>query len=298
MFDVIGLGYSAVDYIGIVPHMPELDMKMEMAEFLRQGGGPVATATVTAARLGARTAYVGVAGDDDLADFMLSELARDGVDTSHVVCAQDARSQFSFVMVDRDTGKRTIIWTRSEIPGLDPARLDHDFITSCKVLHLDRHEIAAGIQAAKWVREAGGIVSMDAGTCVPGVFDLLPHVDVLVTSHRFARDATGTDDPSEAARALLESRQIAGVTCGEAGSYFATRDDSFHIPASRVEVADTTGAGDVFHGAFAYGLSQGWDARRCAAFSSAVAALKCTKLGGRTGIPTRAEAEKLMADSR
>lgn len=293
-FDIIGLGYSTVDYLGIVPRMPELDTKMEMVEFSRQGGGVAATAAVAAARLGGRVAFVGSVGDDDLGEFMRTEFAREGVDASRVIRCTGASSQFSFIMVDRDSGKRTIIWTRSDIPRLTPNQLDRDFITSCNVLHLDRHEIAAGVQAAKWVHKAGGLVSMDAGTCVPEVFELTPLVDVLITSYRFAQDATGCNDPAECARALAGSRLITGVTCGDDGSYFTIQDESFHVPAFRVNVVDTTGAGDVFHGAFAYGLSQGWDARRCAVFASAVAALKCTKLGGRAGIPTRQEADAVL----
>lgn len=296
-FDVIGLGYSTVDYLGIVPHLPEMDTKLSMLDFSKQGGGPAATATVTAARLGAKAAFIGHIGDDDFADFMLNEFAKEGVDTSHVVKCKGASSQFSFIMVDKQSGKRTIVWTRSDIPPLDPESLDRDFITSAKVLHLDRHEIKAGIQAAKWLKEAGGIVSMDAGTYKPEVEELLPLVDALITSHRFAQDSTGEADPIHAARRLLQGRLVAGVTCGENGSYFATQTEEFHVPAFKVSVVDTTGAGDVFHGAFAYGLSQDWETKRCAAFASATAAIKCTRLGGRAGIPDREQVEKVMLNA-
>jgi len=295
-FDVIGLGYSAVDYLGIVPYLPESDTKLLMEDFSRQGGGPTATAVVTAARLGAKTAFTGQIGDDDLADFMLREFDKEGVDTSRVIRRAGTSSQFSFIMVERDSGKRTIIWTRSDIPPLNPDQLDRDFITSCKVLHIDRHEIKATAQAAKWVREAGGIVLMDAGTLMPGVEDLLPNVDALICSQSFAREAAGAVDPIECARKLSEGRKITGVTAGEKGSWFVLADGTaFHQPAFKVEVIDTNGAGDVFHGAFSYGLSQGWDARRCAEFSSAVAAMKCTRLGGRAGIPTLEQVENFLA---
>lgn len=295
MFDVIGLGYSAVDYIGVVPHLPELDTKLVLDEFSRQGGGPAATATITAARLGARTAFVGHIGGDDLGDFMIHELDREGVDTSHVVRCEGAASQFSFIMVDRESGKRTILWTRSDVPALDPNQLDRDFIASCKVLHLDRHEISAGIQATRWVHESGGTVSLDPGTYAPEISELLPFVDVLIAPYGFALEATGEPDPALSARSLLGNRRIAGVTWGEKGSWFATSGgNQFHVPARQVHAVDTTGAGDVFHGAFAFGLAKGWDARRCAEFASAVAALKCTKLGGRAGIPTCQEALSLM----
>lgn len=294
MFDIVGLGYSAVDYLGIVPRMPEMDTKLEIECFTRQGGGVTATAMVAAARLGARTAFVGAVGDDDLGDFTVRELDREGVDTSRVVRVPGASSQFSFIMVHKATGKRTILWTRSDVPPLDPADLDRDFVTSCKVLHIDRHEVRAAVQAAKWAREAGVTVAMDAGTYAADADELLPLADVLITSHAFASDFTGKTDPAQSVRALAAGRRIAGVTCGEGGAWFVTSDgDEFHVPAFEVDVVDTTGAGDVFHGAFSFGLARGWDARRCAKFASAVAALKCTKLGGRAGIPTYAEAERL-----
>jgi len=302
MFDIIGLGCSAVDYLGIVPHMPEIDTKMPIEDFTRQGGGVTATAMVAAARLGAKAAFIGAVGDDDLGDFTVRELEREGVDTSHVVRVPDASSQFSFIMVDKATGKRTILWTRSDILPLDPAALDRDFITSCKVLHIDRHEVPAAIQAAKWVHESDGIVAMDAGTYAPDVDDLLPLVDVLIASHAFATDFTGDPDPAGSARALLHDRRIAGVTCGDKGSWFATSaGDEFHVPAivppDPPGVVDTTGAGDVFHGAFSFGLAKGWAPRRCARFASAVASLKCTQLGGRAGIPTYSQAHHLLASA-
>ena len=297
IFDVIGLGYSAVDYLGIVPHLPELDTKLPMDGFTKQGGGPAGTATAAAARLGAQTAFVGQMGNDEFGDFMLREFGRDGVDTSGVIRCEGRSSQFSFIMVDQQTGKRTIVWTRAAIPPMDPAKLNKELFTSCKVLHMDRHELSAGIEAARWVRDAGGTVSMDAGTYKPEIAEVLPYVDVLITSYGYARGATGETDPAKAAEILLEGRMAAGVTCGEDGSYFASADECFHIPAFEVDVVDTTGAGDVFHGAFAYGLAQEWDVRRCAVFASAVAAIKCTKLGGRAGIPTRGEAEDFISRS-
>lgn len=296
-FDVICLGYSAVDFIGVVPCVPELDTKLEMSDFMRQGGGPAATAAVAAARLGARAAFAGNIGDDDFADFMVDELAAERVDTSHVTRCTGARSQFAFIMVERGTGKRTIVWTRSSVPPMRLEALDREFVTSCRVLHLDRHEVDAGMVVARWVREAGGVVSLDAGNYDPRTLELLPVVDYLIAPGWFARDSTGETDPMAGARALLGGRQAVVVTRGEDGCWVATQDDEFHAPAFRVEAIDTNGAGDVFCGAFACGLSQGWNVRRCAVFASAAAALKCTRLGGRAGIPTREEALAL-ADAR
>lgn len=233
-FDIICLGHSAVDYLAVVPHMPALDSKMEMLDFSIQGGGPAATAAVTAARLGAGTAFIGQTGDDEFGKYMLRELVKEGVDVSRVVRRVGAGSQFSFIMVDRKTGKRTIVWTRSELPPMQASQLDENFLRSCRVLHVDRHEPGAARRAAGWVHDSDGIVSMDAGTYKPEVEELLPMVDVLITSHVFARDATGEEDPALCARAMLRGRKIAGVTLGERGSWFATPDEEFHVPAFEV----------------------------------------------------------------
>jgi ribokinase len=158
------------------------------------------------------------------------------------------------------------------------------------VLHIDNHEPEAAIQAAKWANEAGIIVLMDAGSVRHRVIDLLEHVDVLIASHRFGRDCTGVDNPMKAAESMLSGRRkISIITCGEDGCACATPEERFHVPAFKVDVVDTTGAGDVFHGAFSFGLAKGWNAREVATFASAVAAIKCGSLGGRQGIPTYEE---------
>ncbi|MDO8684047.1 MAG: PfkB family carbohydrate kinase [Armatimonadota bacterium] len=289
-FDVIGLGYSAIDYLGVVPFYPGLDDKVQMLDFSKQGGGPVATAMVTLARLGAKAAYIGKVGDDDFGQFILDQMKIEGVDTRGAVVCPGESSRFSFIIVDKDTGKRTIIWKTMEKP-LRVDEIDRDLILSGKILHLDGHERETSLAAANWANEAGIPVSLDAGSVRPGIDELIEHVDVLVTSRRFAIDYTGETDPMAAARKMLRGRtRINAVTSGEEGCACTDGEDEFHIPAFEVNVVDTTGAGDVFHGAFIYGLLQKWGLRQIAEFASAVAAIKCAKLGGRAGIPTLPEA--------
>lgn len=285
-YDVVGVGYCAVDYLGIVPRYPDMDEKMPLTEFVRQGGGITATAMAAVARLGGKARYIGKVGDDDFGRFIISELDKEGVDTTRVVIEPGAESQFSFVVVDQVTGNRTIFWTSSGIV-FDASEIRGEDILAGKVLHVDAHHPSAAIQAATWASEAGMPIVMDAGTMRPGSEELARLSTVLIPSTLFARQFTGEDDPEKAARKMFDSTKlITGVTLGERGCVYVTKDGVFHQPAFPVEVVDTTGAGDVFHGALSFGVSRGWQAREIVEFASAVAALKCTKLGGRTGIPT------------
>ena len=285
-FDVVGLGYCAVDYLGIVPRYPGLDEKVRLTEFARQGGGLVATAMAAVGRLGGRTSYIGKVGDDDFGRFTIAELQKDGVDTTPVVIQPGASTQFAFIAVDQATGKRTIFWTTSGIM-LEPEEIRREDVIAGKVLQVDAHYPLAAIRATAWANEAGIPVVMDAGTLREGSHELAERTDYLITSALFAKQFTGEDDPEKAARAMFTGRRkLSVVTMGDKGCVCVTEEGAFHQPAFEVEVVDTTGAGDVFHGAFSFGLAKGWPVREIIEFASAVAALKCTKLGGRAGIPT------------
>ena len=293
-YDAIGIGYAAVDYLGVVPDYPSLDEKVQMLELSKQGGGPAATAMVTLSRLGAKAAYIGKVGDDDFGRFTVAQLEAEGVDTGGVVVCPGAESRFSFIIVDKTTGKRTIIWKTLDSP-LREDEIDRARVLSGRILHLDGHEPEAGLAAAKWANEAGTPVSLDAGSVRPGIDELIRRVDILISSSRFAADYTGETDPAAAARKMLRGRtRIAGVTMGEDGCFCTDGNVEAHVPAFEMDVVDTTGAGDVFHGAFVYALLQQWDLGRAAQVASAVAAIKCTKLGGRAGIPTLPRAMEFL----
>jgi sugar/nucleoside kinase (ribokinase family) len=213
-----------------------------------------------------------------------------------VVVEQGVNSQFSFVVVDQATGKRTILWTNAGLKLL-PEELRREEIVSGKVLLVDAHFAQAATLAATWANEDGIPVVMDAGSVREGHEELMLHVDYLITSETFARTYTGMDDPREAAQSMFTGRRtLSAVTLNERGCIWATKEGIFHEPAFSVEAVDTTGAGDVFHGAFAYALALGWQIEQCIRFASAVAAIKCTKLGGRAGIPTKQETLNFIMD--
>ncbi len=297
-YDVLAVGYACIDYITVVDRLPVLDEKMIVDNLLIQGGGPSATAMVAVARLGAKTGLVTPLGSDGLGRQIVAELDDEGVDTSLSPVFPEGRSAFAFVMIQKGTGLRTIVGRRPYLPYLDRSHVPFDEIRRARLLFIDGNEPEAQLSAAKAAKEAGVPVIMDAGNEKEGMHELIPFVDVLIASRPFGRDVGGSEDPAVAARSLFASGhvKVAAVTAGHEGAYFQTHEGAFHQPAFKVEVADTTGAGDAFHAGYAYGMLREWPAKRSAEFAAAVSAIKCTKVGGRTGLPTLAEVETFLAE--
>ena len=295
-FDVIGVGFSTVDYLGIVDEYPPPDdAKIPMSEFSKQGGGLVATALVTLSRLGARTAFIGKIGDDELGDFMKNQFEQEKVDVTHVVTEPEATSPFAFVIVDRATGRRTILWNRSGVSPLRACEMDREFVVSGRILHVDGLQMEAALAAARWAREADMTVVLDGDTVRTGIDELVRLTDVLIASSVFAAGFTGEEDVRKAMQKMRSlGPDIVGVTMGADGYIMSWENNILRIPAFEVDVVDTTGAGDVFHGAFVYGLMESWSLEKTAQFASAVAAMKCRKLGGRAGIPTLDEVTEFL----
>jgi sulfofructose kinase len=288
---IVGLGLAVLDVLIRLKDMPTWERGTGISAFRLDGGGPVATAMAAAARLGARVAYMGTAGTDVAAEIKLRELERYGVDLRYVVRRPGPETQVVIVYVDEETGERVFAGLRGvDRVLLQPEELDREAITSAEYLHLDGCHPDAALQAAKWMKEAGKKVVLDgakhAGPVGEHMRALIPYVDVLICGSGFVPSLTGKDDIWEAGEAALAlGPSIVVQTEGADGSYTVTCDERFHMPAFAVDVVDTTGAGDVFHGAYIVGLLQGWNLRQITAFSTAVSALKCTKLGGRAGVP-------------
>lgn len=288
---IIGLGLSTVDILMRLDEMPTWQSGGRIQELRLDGGGPVGTAMVAAARLGARVGFVGTRGEDELAQLKLTYLTRDGVDVSHVVSRPGAESQVILCYIHSQTGERIFAsaWDASARP-LEVSEMDRAYLTQADYLHLDGFHFTAALQAAEWMHAAGKQVMLDAGRAegeVDGrMVDLVRVTDVLVCGAGFAPGLTGKADRWEAADALLAmGPRLVVQTFGEQGSDTLTAAGGFHTPAFQVPVLDTTGAGDVFHGAYLVGLLRGWDLRQIARYASAVSAIKCTRLGGRAGIP-------------
>jgi sulfofructose kinase len=287
--DVVGLGFTSLDSIGIVPHLPGVDESVLLHDLTRQGGGPVAQALVTLARLGASVGFVGRVGDDEAGQEMVRSLRAEGVDVSRLQIEPGATSAQCIILVDRPTGKRSICCHPGTATAVPTAGLDMTYLCSGRFLHLDGHSPDAALVAARAARAAGIKVCLDAGGPGAHLEALVPLTDVLIAAEQFVVSVKSGGYQAAAAHLLDLGPEVVVVTRGEHGSYTRTREDEFHQEAFHVPVVDTTGAGDVFHGAYLYGLLQGWDRMTTARFAGATAALKCARLGGRAGIPRREE---------
>lgn len=285
-FDVVGLGFTSVDYIGIVPELPRIDQGTRIVDFTRQGGGPVAQALVTLARLGASVGFVGRVGDDEAGEFMRGGLRDEGVDLECLQIERGASSGQCIILVHEQTGKRSICMFPGTVSEIDADALDLAYLCAGKFLHLDGYSPRAALRAARGARKAGIRVCLDAGGFSPDIEALIACSDVVIASEQCARAAGEGNYRAGAARLLAAGPTLVTVTLGAEGSFTKTGTCEFHCSAFPVAVIDTTGAGDVFHGAYLFGLSRQWEVARIVQFASAAAAIKCTRLGGRAGIPS------------
>ena len=288
--DVVCVGQCAWDLLTVVDTFPQSDSKIEALHFFEQGGGPAATGAVTLARLGAKVAFIGKVGDDYWGQRIFDGLDEEGVITRGLIVEHEKSSPVSFIMVEKETGKRTIIHSRGTVSPLSEADLDTELLLSGKILLTDSLHPKAALAAEEIARENGIQAVLDTGAFKPKATDLLTMAHVVIAPEYFVAEYGSGKGIAETAQELLRlGPKSVVVTQGENGGFCFTRHEAFAFFGFKVKVVDTTGAGDVFHGAFSYGLLKEWDLKKTATFASAVAALKCTKLGGRTGIPSLEE---------
>jgi sulfofructose kinase len=297
--DVVGVGLNATDTLISLPHHPELGSKVAFHSATVLPGGQVATAMVACQQWGLRTRYVGKLGDDESARIHRAEFARLGVD-AHLLTAPGCASQQAFILVD-STGERTVLWKRDPRLTLQPGELKREWIGGARALLVDGHDTAAALASASWARAGGIAVIADLDDLYPGVEPLIEMVDYLITSRDIPGRLMGQQDLTKSLPALRTKYgcRLTAATLGDQG-VLAWDGTQFHYaPAYRVEPADTTGAGDVFHAGFIYGLLQGWPLQRQLEFACAAAALNCTAIGARGGIQSVQSIERLIAgDSR
>lgn len=294
--EVIGLGQACVDYLGRVPLFPEEDGKMELIDLHRQCGGPASTALVTLSRLGVACSFLGSVSDDPFGSQIVQGLKEGGVDSSRLKILPGYSSQFAFIAVSKNNANRTIFWHKGSVPHLTKEEIDLSVFSGARILHLDGLMMEASLEAA---RQAGGMgltVVLDAGTMREGSLELASLVDVLIASSRFADPLVGRDAGAEAKLEVLRrlGPKTVIVTLGSQGSLGWDGENTVAQEAMPVRAVDTTGAGDVYHGGYIYGLLQNWPMAACMRFASAVAALKCREVGARKGIPALDEVKSFM----
>lgn len=295
---IVGLGQCSWDILGRIEQFPVVDTKTELLEVVEQGGGPVATALVTLSRLGCRATMLGVIGNDPYGKKIRQGLEDESVDCSLLQNDGRGESQWAFIAIEADTGNRNIFWTRGEKRPFSLGPEEKSTISRADFLHLDGLDDVACFEAATLARQKGIPTMLDGGTCREGTMRLLPLIDHLVVSERFAHQICGDKKPAATLKQLSSfGASSVTVTCGAGGSWtWESNEASFFQPAFPVKAIDTTGCGDVFHGGYLFGLLQQWPLKKTLRFAAACAALKTRAMGGRTAIPTIDEVECFLKE--
>lgn len=294
-WDILGFGAVAVDDLVYLDAFPQPDSKVRVLHRERHPGGLCATALVAAARLGSRCAFAGVLGEDELSRFSLGELRRQGVDTSQVLVDEAARPNHSTILVESQRQTRTILSFAGGVTSFPATKITPQVLERARVAFLD-HTTSGG--AIVWAaRQAGVPTVADIERLAEGVQEWIGSVDHLIIGEKLARELSGQGNALKSARWLGGGRALAVVTRGERGSVacgLETSGQVLEVPAFEVQAIDTTGCGDVFHGAYASELARGSDVITRLKVASAVAAIKARHRGGRGGLPNREQALVFM----
>ncbi len=297
--DVAGVGLNATDTIIRLPDFPVHNAKVEFGSADVFPGGQVASALVACQFWGLKTRYIGKVGDDAAAELQRREFAHAGVE-AHLLAVPHCPSQQAFILVDELTGERTILWRRDARLAIEPSDLRREWVTDSRILLVDGHDTLAAATAAAWARAAGIPTVADVDNIYPGLGDLLRATDFLLASQSFPEKLTGEKSLPRALAHISERYgcRVAGATLGRHG--VLARDASasptrfVYVPGYKVDVQDTTGAGDIFHAGFIYAHLQGHALEQALEFACAAAALNCTAFGARGGIRPVAEIEALV----
>ncbi len=295
MVDLVGVGLNATDTLIALDRFPSIGQKVEFQTVQVLPGGQTASTVVACQMWGLSTRYVGKLGDDSAAAIHRAAFDRAGVE-AQILTAENTSSAQSIILVD-GSGERTVLLKRDERLSVRPRELRREWITRARALHVDGFDTGAAMQAATWARAADVPVIADLDEIYDGVEHLLPLIDHLIVSRDFPARLTGEADLEKALRMMHTAygSRIAAATLGPDGVLAWDGRDFHYTPAYRVPVVDTTGAGDMFHAAYIYGLLQGWPLDRQLDFACAAAALNCTASGARGGIREVRTIEELMA---
>ena len=282
-FEVVGMGLNAVDRILTVDGYPARGGKEEIREERVLPGGQVASAMVACRALGLqRVRYVGKVGDAAFGRMQLQSLREAELALEFVRMAADTPNQQAVIIVDGQTGERTIFWQRSDRLNFQPGELSAGAVCAAPLLHLDGHDQDAAVWCAEQARRHGIRTVLDIDRPRSRTPELLGLIDFCLCSEHFPRLLTGEVDLEQGLRGVARlCPGLVAATAGQAGAVVLLKEGLRRVPGYRVDCVDSTGAGDIFHGAFIYALRQGWPLLRLLRFANAAAALKCTARGAR-----------------
>ena len=293
---IVGIGANVFDTLFRLDAFPTEDTKQGALSVTESGGGPCGSGLVAAAKLGAHCAYLGNCSDDSAGAFLVEDFRRYGVDTTLMIPVANTQAFRSCIWLSDARASRTCVFHRGTVPPtvIDPARAEA--IRQADILMVDGNDLNAAVAGAQIARESGTLVLYDAGGRYPNVERLLELTDILIPSEEFALGHTGCSNAEAAAKTLYETYhpRVVVITRGKEGGVLYDGKTLTHYTAFPVEAVDTNGSGDVFHGAFAFGLTHGYSYEQCCLFASAVSALKCTRVGARQAVPTYEQAMEFL----
>lgn len=295
MKKVVGIGACVLDTVICCGEYPAEDIKYRANEVFSTGGGPVANALVAIARLGKDAEFIGALSQDENGRRLKQEFEDYGVRADKVKLIENTRAFTSYIVLSEKSGSRTCVFERGNVPD-EPSNLDFSAIEQADILHLDGNSLKSAIEAAKYAKNHGVKVSLDAGGLYEGIEELLPLVDILIPSEEFALKCTKKQTAEEAVLALYEkySPEVLVVTQGSKGGVYYEDGQVKPYGSFKINCVDSNGAGDTFHGAYLVGYMNGLKGVDCCLFASAVAAVKCTKAGVRKALPTMEETENFL----
>ena len=292
----IGIGSPVADLLINMDRLPGPDQAAKLLEMSYQFGGKVPTAMAALGRLGIRCGMIGIVGEDNEGRACIKDFERNNVDTSRMIIDPERPTRLSVVLSNREAGGRNFLRREENVRGVRVDELDRAYITQAKVLHLSTAGEAERT-AALWIREAGGQVSLDADGYKPEFEEIAPLIDAFITSESYyiTRYKNRNMSLEQCCRDIAgRGPKMVAVTLGARGCACLFDGKYETIPAFKVDVVDATGAGDTFHGAFIYGMLEGWGTVESARFASAVSAIKCTAIGGRAGLPKLDTVKRFM----
>ena len=298
--DVLGIGLNATDTLLLVKEFPPYAGKVAFDREMLSPGGQVATAIVSCARLGLRAKYIGTIGDDLRGNIQRQSLEGTGVDTSSLIVRENCPNQTAYIVIDERSGERTVLWQRADCLRLRPEEVKPEDIASTRLLHIDGYDIDAAAHASQIAHQNNVPVSIDVDTIYPGFESVLKYVDYLVAGSGWPAKWTKEQDPFKALTKIQTEygTRVAAMTLGDLGSLALYQGRWYYSPAFEVVCADTTGAGDVYHGAFCYAILTGMQMEKALEFSNAAAAINCTAIGARGHVPELCEVQALIAQGR
>jgi sugar/nucleoside kinase (ribokinase family) len=295
---IAGIGVCCEDRLGIVKRWPDIDQGTHLKAFSRQCGGMVATALAAASRLGVQCAIISMAGRDEEGLWLREQLRSQHVDVSQFLLRDNFTTPSSMILIQEQDGHRRIFHYREKPFDLRVDEVDLSILSSARFLHLDGHMMDVALEAADLARQQGIKVCLDASNIYPGMESLLSKVDYLICNRGFPLVLTGRSDLKEALTELSRyGCRLVAATLGESGVMWLENGSFSSLPAFDMDIVDTTGAGDVFHGAFLAALCRDFNTREAMKYASAAGALACRALGGQSALPDHTEVMKLMERS-